>query len=324
MPGTTTLDRITELRDRLDYHNHRYYVLDAPEISDAQYDELMRELRSIEAEHPELVTPDSPTQRVGAEPLEGFTQAEHPVPLLSLGNAFDDEEFMAWHARVAGLLEEPQFDMVCELKLDGLAVALTYENGLLTRGATRGNGVVGEDVTSNMRTIRSIPLRVPAAAPRRFEVRGEVIFPKSAFAAFNEQRIADGLPPYAHPRNTAAGSVRQLDPRTTAARPLDIYVYTLGYAEPMEFGTHWQTLERPRRSRLQDEPPQRARPHSRRGARLLQEVGRRLGRPRLWLRWRGREGQPLRLPTAPRRRGPRAAMGHRLQVPCYAGYYTTP
>ena len=244
MPGTTTLDRVKELRDKINHHNHQYYVLDDPEISDAQYDELMRELRGIESERTELVTPDSPTQRVGAEPLEGFTQAEHPVPLLSLGNAFDDEEFMAWHARVADLLEEPQFDMVCELKFDGLAVALTYEDGLLTRGATRGNGVVGEDVTSNMRTIRSIPLRVPAAAPSRFEVRGEVIFPKSKFEAFNEQRIADGLPPYAHPRNTAAGSVRQLDPRTTAARPLDIYIYSLGYAEPMEFDTHWQTLRR--------------------------------------------------------------------------------
>ncbi len=240
---STTLNRIDELRDRIDYHNHRYYVLDDPEISDAQYDELMRELRLIELEYPDLVTPDSPTQRVGAEPLEGFTQAEHPVPLLSLGNAFDDEEFMAWHARVADLLEESQFDMVCELKFDGLAVALTYEDGLLIRGATRGNGVVGEDVTSNMRTIRSIPLRVPAAAPSRFEVRGEVIFPKSKFEAFNEQRIADGLPPYAHPRNTAAGSVRQLDPRTTAERPLDIYVYTLGYAEPMEFDTHSQSIE---------------------------------------------------------------------------------
>ena len=240
---STTLNRIDELRDRINYHNHRYFVLDDPEISDAQYDELMRELRQFESEHPEFITPESPTQRVGAEPLEGFTQAEHPVPLLSLGNAFDDKEFMAWHARVADLLEEPQFDMVCELKLDGLAVALTYEDGLLTRGATRGNGVVGEDVTSNMRTIRSIPLRVPAAAPSRFEVRGEVIFPKSKFEAFNEQRIADGLPPYAHPRNTAAGSVRQLDPRTTAARPLDIYIYSLGYAEPIEFKTHWQTFQ---------------------------------------------------------------------------------
>ena len=243
MPGITTPGRIKELRDLIDYHNHRYYVLDDPEVSDGQYDELMRELRGIESERPELVTPDSPTQRVGAEPVEGFTQAEHPVPLLSLGNAFDDEEFMAWHARVADLLEERQFDMVCELKLDGLAVALTYEGGRLTRGATRGNGVVGEDVTSNMRTIRSIPLRVGEGAPRRFEVRGEVIFPKSKFEAFNERRIAEGLPPYAHPRNTAAGSVRQLDPRTTAERPLDIYVYSLGYAEPIAFDTHWETIK---------------------------------------------------------------------------------
>jgi len=243
MADTKTLNRIQKLREQLDYHNHRYYVLDDTEISDSQYDELIRELRTIEAEHPEFITPDSPTQRVGAEPLEGFTRAEHPVPLLSLGNAFDDEEFMTWHTRVADLLEEPQFDMVCELKFDGLAVALTYEDGLLVRGATRGNGVVGEDVTANMRTIRSIPLRVPKDAPKKFEVRGEVIFPKSKFEAFNEQRIADGLPPYAHPRNTAAGSIRQLDPRNTAERPLDIYVYSLGYAEPMAFETHWETMQ---------------------------------------------------------------------------------
>ena len=245
MASVDTLNRIQNLRDQLNHHNHRYYVLDDPEISDSQYDDLIRELRDIEAEHPELVTPNSPTQRVGAEPLEGFTRAEHPVSLLSLGNAFDDEEFMAWHTRVADLLEEPQFDMVCELKFDGLAVALTYENGLLVRGATRGNGVVGEDVTANMRTIRSIPLglRVPNSAPNKFEVRGEVIFPKSRFEAFNEQRIADGLPPYAHPRNTAAGSIRQLDPRNTTSRPLDIYIYGLGYAEPMEFETHWETMQ---------------------------------------------------------------------------------
>ncbi len=242
MSGANIINRVKELREGIDYHNHRYYVLDDPDISDSQYDELMRELRRIESERPELVTSESPTQRVGAEPMEGFTQAEHPSPLLSLGNAFDEEEFLAWHARVADLLEEREFDMVCELKFDGLAVALTYEDGLLTRGATRGNGIVGEDVTSNMRTIRSIPLRVSDSAPRRFEVRGEVIFPKSKFEAFNRQRIAEGLPPYAHPRNTAAGSVRQLDPRATASRPLDIYVYSLGYAEPMEFGTHWETL----------------------------------------------------------------------------------
>lgn len=243
MSDGTILETVRELRGLIEYHNHRYYVLDDPEISDAQYDVLMRELRRIESERPEFVTPDSPTQRVGAEPLEGFLRAEHPVPLLSLGNAFDEEEFTAWHARAADLLEESQFEMVCELKFDGLAVALTYEDGVLVRGATRGNGLVGEDVTSNMRTIRSVPLRVPDHAPRRFEVRGEVIFPKSKFEAFNEVRVAAGLAPYAHPRNTAAGSIRQLDPRTTASRPLDIYVYSLGYAEPMGFETHWQTLE---------------------------------------------------------------------------------
>lgn len=243
MPSDATIiDHIRELRSRIDYHDHRYFVLDDPEISDSQYDELMRELRGIESDHPELVTPDSPTQRVGAEPLDGFERAEHPVPLLSLGNAFDEGEFMAWHARVVDLLEEPRFDMVCELKFDGLAVALTYEDGRLIRGATRGNGTEGEDVTANLRTIRSIPLRVPDGAPSRFEARGEVFFPKSKFEAFNEQRIEQELPPYAHPRNTAAGSIRQLDPRVTALRPLDIFIYSVGYAEPMTFDTHWQTL----------------------------------------------------------------------------------
>ena len=235
--------RAQELRAELDRNNHLYYVLDRPQISDAQYDELIRELRRLEAEHPELVTPDSPTQRVGAEPVEGFVQVQHPLPLLSLGNAFDDEEFMAWHRRAANLLEDVAFDMVCELKFDGLAVALTYEDGVFVRGATRGNGSVGEDVTSNLRTVRSIPLRVLNSAPGRFEVRGEVVFPKSAFQRFNDERVAKGLEPYANPRNTAAGSVRQLDPRMTAERPLDIFVYSLGYAEPMEHNNHWDALD---------------------------------------------------------------------------------
>ena len=253
MPSDLTIiDHTRELRSRIDYHGHRYYVLDDPEISDSQYDELMQELRRIEAKHPALVTPDSPTQRVGAEPLDGFERAEHPIPLLSLGNAFDEEEFMAWHTRVADLLEEPGFDMVCELKFDGLAVALTYEDGRLIRGATRGNGAVGEDVTANLRTIRSIPLRVPDGAPRRFEARGEVFFPKSKFESFNEQRIEQGLPSYAHPRNTAAGSIRQLDPRITASRPLDIFIYSIGYADSMTFDTHWQTLGAAARSWVQD------------------------------------------------------------------------
>ena len=230
------------LRAEIDRHNHLYFALDRPEIGDAEYDALMRELRNLEERRPDLVTPDSPTQRVGAEPAEGFEQARHPAPLLSLGNAFDDEELMAWYRRVADLIESADFDLVCELKFDGLAVALTYEDGVLVRGATRGNGTVGEDVTHNLRTIRSIPLRVLGDAPRRFEVRGEVLFPKSAFQRFNEERVAEGLPPYANPRNTAAGSIRQLNPKVAAARPLDIFVYSLGYAEGDVPDTHWETL----------------------------------------------------------------------------------
>ena len=232
------------LRDELNRHNHLYHVLNRPEISDAQYDALFRQLREIEVANPDLVTPDSPTQRVGAEPAEGFVQAEHPVPMLSLGNAFNEEELVAWHRRVAGLLEADAFDMVCELKYDGLAVALTYENGVLARGATRGNGSVGEEVTRNLRTIKSVPLRVMGEAPERFEARGEVLFPRSAFDRFNEEREAAGLPTYANPRNTAAGSVRQLDPRETAKRPLDIFVYGLGHTSGPAPETHWDTLSR--------------------------------------------------------------------------------
>ena len=238
-------DRITVLRDALNYHNYRYYVLDNPEISDAQYDELMQELRAIEAEHPDIVTPDSPTQRVGAPPADGFAQVTHSRQMFSLSNAFDDEEFMAWHKRVSALLEGEPFDMVCELKYDGLAVALTYEDGVFARGATRGNGMVGEDVTSNLRTIKSIPLRLLSDdAPQRLEVRGEVYFPKSLFAKFNAERAARGAQAYANPRNTAAGSLRQLDPRNTAERPLDIFIYSLGYAEGGDVPTtHWEMLQ---------------------------------------------------------------------------------
>ena len=241
----SAFQQVAELREQLNHHNYRYYVLDSPEISDAQYDELMRELRAIEAEHPEFVTPDSPTQRVGAQPAEGFTQVAHPRPMFSLGNAFDDDEFMAWHRRVSDLLEGETFDMVCELKYDGLAVALTYEDGVFVRGATRGNGTVGEDVTLNLRTIKSIPLRLLSEdVPQRLEVRGEVYFPKSLFAKFNEERAARGEQTYANPRNTAAGSLRQLDPRSTAERPLDIFIYSLGYAEGGDMPAyHWEMLQ---------------------------------------------------------------------------------
>ena len=241
----SVIKQVEELRDILNHHNYRYYVLDSPDVSDAQYDALIRELRGLEAEHPELVMPDSPTQRVGAAPAEGFTQVAHPRPMFSLGNAFDDDEFMAWHQRVSDLLEGETFDMVCELKYDGLAVALTYEDGVFVRGATRGNGTVGEDVTLNLRTIKSIPLRLLSEdVPQRLEVRGEVYFPKSKFAKFNEERAARGEQTYANPRNTAAGSLRQLDPRSTAERPLDIFIYSLGYAEGGDMPAyHWEMLQ---------------------------------------------------------------------------------
>ena len=239
-------ERLKRLRDELNQHNYLYYVLNQPEVSDAQYDALMRELREIEAAHPELVTPDSPSQRVGAAPAADFAPVVHRVPLLSLANAFNDEEFMAWHKRAADLLERPQFDMVCELKYDGLAVALTYEDGVFVRGATRGDGNVGEDVTANLRTIKAVPLNILSKCPLRFEVRGEVIFPKSGFMKLNEERAAQGLPLYANPRNTAAGSLRQLDPKVTAGRPLDIFFYGVGWGEDWPDGepeTHFGSLE---------------------------------------------------------------------------------
>ncbi|MCL0094404.1 NAD-dependent DNA ligase LigA, partial [Dehalococcoidales bacterium] len=220
------------------------YVLDSPEISDAEYDELMRELKQLEEQYPQFLTPDSPTQRIGAAPVEAFGVVEHPLPLLSLGNAFSSQELQAWFSRISKLVKGQHFDLACELKIDGLAVALTYVNHQLTIGATRGDGFRGEDITQNLRTIRSIPLSVSKEAPPRFEVRGEVFLSKAGFNKLNQERAEEGLPLFANPRNAAAGSVRQLDPRITAKRPLDIYIYMLGYAEGKPTPpTHWETME---------------------------------------------------------------------------------
>jgi DNA ligase (NAD+) len=236
--------KINKLRELLNYHNHRYYVLDSPEISDAEYDKLMRELKQLEATHPELITPDSPTQRIGAAPVAAFGVVEHPQPLLSLANAFSDEELDAWYRRASNILGGRKTDLVCELKIDGLAVALTYVNGLLEVGATRGDGFRGENITQNLRTIKSIPLSVPKEAPRRFEVRGEVYLPKTGFKKLNEERANEELPLFANPRNAAAGSVRQLDSRITAQRPLDIFIYGLGWAEGKSVpDTHWEIMQ---------------------------------------------------------------------------------
>ena len=237
-------ETVEQLRAKINYHNHRYYVLDSPEITDAEYDQLFHRLRQLEAEHPELVTPDSPTQRIGAPPVEAFGVVKHPQPLLSLANAFSPEDLAAWHRRVASLLGTGQFEMICEPKIDGLAVALTYVDHVLLTGATRGDGYQGEDITQNLRTVRSIPLSVPEESPPRFEVRGEVFLPKAGFRRLNEERAREGLSLFANPRNAAAGSVRQLDSSVTDRRPLDILIYGLGWAEGTAVpATHWDIMQ---------------------------------------------------------------------------------
>jgi DNA ligase (NAD+) len=236
---STPDQRIEALREELRYHEHLYYVLDAPEWTDAQYDARVNELRALEAAHPELVTPDSPTQRVGGKPKEGFVKVAHSRPMLSLDNAYNEAELRAWAERVAGgLALGESVRYVCELKLDGLSLALQYEAGkrgdaVLKTGVTRGDGTIGEDVTTNVRTIRSVPLHVSAAKlkvaglPQQFEVRGEVVLPQSAFAKMNEERVAAGMAAAANPRNAAAGTIRTLEPNIVAQRRLEFFAYFL-------------------------------------------------------------------------------------------------
>jgi DNA ligase (NAD+) len=240
--------RAAELRALLHQASYEYYVLDRPALSDAEYDRRFRELQAIEREHPELRTPDSPTQRIGAEPASALAKHTHLVPMISLGNAFTDEELAEWEERIARLVGDDarRAGFVVELKIDGTAVSLTYENGVLATGATRGNGTVGEDVTTNLRTIRDIPLRLRGDdVPRLLEIRGEVYMPFSGFEKMNEDRVAAGEPVFANPRNAAAGALRQLDSSITAKRPLRFFGYTVavpaGVALP--FDTQWDLLE---------------------------------------------------------------------------------
>ncbi|MEA2348200.1 MAG: ligase [Thermoleophilaceae bacterium] len=244
---STPAERAAELRAELEHHNHRYYTLDEPEISDADYDALINELRDLEAADPSLVTPDSPTQRVGAKPLEKFEQVEHLQPMLSLGNARNEDELRAWATRVEGLrakagLEDLPLEFVAEPKIDGLAISLVYEDGVLVRGATRGDGTIGELVTNNLRTIDVIPKRVEGA-PALLEVRGEVYLPIAAFAELNAQRAEEGLPTFANPRNSAAGSIRQLDPAAAASRPLSMWSYGVGVVDGLELETQKDWLD---------------------------------------------------------------------------------
>lgn len=239
--------RARALREQLDHHAHRYYVLDDPEVGDDVYDALLDELRRIEAERPALATPDSPTRRVGAEPVSRLEKVTHVEPMLSLGNVRSPAELRAWVARMRTHLaregiEAPAFEFVVEPKIDGLAISLLYRDGVLVRGATRGNGEVGEDVTHNLRTIASIPLRVPGAPPL-LEVRGEVYMSLGDFAALNERRAERGESTFMNPRNSAAGTVRQLDPALTAKRPLSMWCYQVGVTEGLSFSTHWQAVQ---------------------------------------------------------------------------------
>ncbi|MFU2316379.1 NAD-dependent DNA ligase LigA [Rahnella sp. PCH160] len=242
----TIEEQINHLRTQLRHHEYQYHVLDAPEVPDAEYDRLMRELRELETAHPELITADSPTQRVGAAPLSAFEQVKHRVPMLSLDNVFDEESYLAFYKRVQDRLKTAEpLTFCCELKLDGLAVSLLYENGELVQAATRGDGTTGENITANVRTIRAIPLRLHGEnIPERLEVRGEVFMPQPGFEAMNEEARRTGGKVFANPRNAAAGSLRQLDPRITAKRPLTFFCYGVGLLEGGELPrSHYDRLQ---------------------------------------------------------------------------------
>jgi DNA ligase (NAD+) len=241
--------KIEALRDKIRHHEYRYFVLDDPEISDAEFDQLMNQLKKLEAEHPELITPDSPTQRVGGKPREGIVKAAHSSPMLSLDNTYNVDDLRNWERRVHELSGRKDIDYVCELKLDGMSLALLYENGRLVRGITRGDGTVGEDVTLNVRTVRSIPLSIPkeklkaAGIPPDFEVRGEMLMPLAAFRKMNQQREEKGLSLFANPRNATAGTVRQLEPSIVAQRRLDYFAYMLLRDGRTFFDRHWESLD---------------------------------------------------------------------------------
>ena len=250
MPARKDVQQQMEaLRDKIRYHEHRYYVLDDPEISDAEFDRLVNELKALEAEHPELITPDSPTQRVGGKPRESFVKVPHSSPMLSLDNAYNEDELRDWERRVHELSGESHVDYVCELKLDGMSLALRFQGGKLALGITRGDGTVGEDVTLNVRTVRSVPLTIPAKTlakaklPSDFEVRGELLMPLSAFQRMNDEREQEGLPKFANPRNATAGTVRVLEPNITAQRRLDFFSYALFTDGRTIFDRHSETLK---------------------------------------------------------------------------------
>ena len=317
--------RSEELRSIINYHNRLYYEQDAPEIPDAVYDEFLNELRTIEGQYPELITPDSPTQRTGAAPLTTFDVVVHRVPLLSLSNCFSDVELAAWHRRSADRLGNDQFAITTEPKIDGLAISLVYESGRFVQGATRGDGRQGENVTENLRTVTTIPKTLKGAFPAAFEVRGEVYMSKSGFEQMNEaigeenlEREKAGRKPlslYANPRNAAAGSVRQKDPSVTAGRPLAMFIYQLGWCDGARPDSHHETLAWLKAMGFNINPETRAAPEPGFDARAHRVVGQAARTAGLRHRRRRPENRrDARLGTA-RVRGPRASLGHRVQVP---------
>src|SRR3954453_22609361 len=249
MPAKDIEKNVEALRDKIRHHEYLYYVLDQPEISDLEFDKLMGQLKDLESQNPSRIRPDSPTQRVGGKPREGFVKVRHSSPMLSLDNTYNEQELRDWERRVHELSGRNDIDYVCELKLDGMSLALHYEDGKLVRGITRGDGSLGGDVTLNVRTVRSIPLSIPldklkkAGIPADFEVRGEMLMPIAAFKKLNEEREQKGLATFANPRNFTAGTVRQLEPSITAQRRLDYFAYMLLQNGRTLFPRHWETLE---------------------------------------------------------------------------------
>ena len=313
---------IARLREEIRRHDRKYYVEAAPEISDLEYDRLMERLKKLEAEHPELVTPDSPTQRVGDQPVEGLEPVEHRVPMLSIENTYSLDELKKYGERVAKLLPGETVEWVVELKVDGVAVSLIYEDGLLTRGVTRGNGRVGDDITHNVRTIKDVPLRLSGKnVPPLLEVRGEIYMTNSDLVLLNEAQQQKGEPPFANTRNVTAGSVRQLDPRICAERRLRFFCHSVGDTEGLKAKTHMEFLDEMRGYGLPATPVRRVLSVVRRGRRALRGTDRAAARAGFRDRRAGAEGQPFRPARAARQHVEKPPLGDRLQVREVRGHH---
>ncbi len=307
--------QIERLRREIREHDRKYYVEAAPAISDREYDHLMDRLRKLEADHPELITPDSPTQRIGDAPIESLSPVEHRIPMLSIENTYSVDELRSYGQRIAKLLPGESIEWVVELKIDGVAVSITYENGLLVRGATRGNGRVGDDITHNIRTLRSVPQRLSGdRLPKLLEVRGEVYMNNSDLVWLNEQQQKHGLPAYANTRNVAAGSIRLFDPRICAERRLRMFCHGVGYSDGVKAATHMEFLAEISQLWIDADAASRMLSRFRRGGRSLRGIDRAVARIGFRSRWAGAESQSFRSAAAIGLHVEKPALDHRLQV----------